>query len=337
MSGNMTNPVLLSLVVGLLLVAALGMWVVLGAQARDKRDRQRVIGALGEIGTGASVQGGKVKAEKRRRKEIEATLKEMEAKQRAKLRREVRVTLETRIRQAGLRWTRGGYLLICVASGVLGALFATGLLGLGLLLSIGVGVAVGLAGPHLFLSMARARRIKAFIGELPDALDTIVRGVRTGLPLGDCIRTIAAEGREPVRTEFRRLTEETAIGIPIDQAAERMFERMPVLEVRLLGIILGIQSRSGGNLSEAVGNLSGVLRSRKKMQAKIKAMSSEATASAGIIGALPVAVSGLMYLTAEEYISLLFTTTQGHIALGVAAVWMSIGILVMRNMIKFEV
>jgi tight adherence protein B len=333
----LSEPAIL-IAVALLVAAGLGLWLLLASQERDRLRRERVTSALGEIGGGGGgAQNAKARAEKRRRKEIESTLKEMEAKQKAKLRREVHVTLEGRIRQAGLSWSRGGYFLACVVTGVLGALFASGLAGLNLLLSVGVGLACGLAGPHMFLSALRSRRIKAFIGELPDALDTIVRGVRSGLPLGDCMRIIAAEGREPVRGEFLRLTEDVAIGIPIDQAAERMFDRMPVLEVRLLGIILGIQNRSGGNLSEAVGNLSGVLRSRKKMQAKIKAMSSEATASAGIIGALPVCVAGLMYLTAEDYIILLFNTTAGNISLAIAGVWMTIGVLVMRNMIRFEV
>ena len=129
------------------------------------------------------------------------------------------------------------------------------------------------------------RRMKKFIVEFPNAVDVIIRGVKAGLPLGDCIRVIAAEAAEPVRSEFRRIVEAQAIGLSVAEAVEKLHDSVPIAEANFFSIVINLQSKSGGNLSEALGNLSRVLRDRKKMALKIKAMSSEAKTSAGIIGA----------------------------------------------------
>jgi tight adherence protein B len=321
----------------LLILAVIGGWALLRSARGEEHRRMRIRAALGAKTAAPNRRRNHARAERQRRREIETTLRDMAKRQRSRMLRQVHVTLEGQIRQAGLTWTRSTYLVVSIAAGALVALSALVIAGLSPLVALGVGVIPALLGPKVYLNHCRNQRIRTFVAELPDALDVIVRGVRSGLPLGDCMRTIATEGREPVRTEFRRLTEDVAIGLPVEDAAERLFERMPVLEVRLLGIILGIQNRSGGNLSEAVGNLSKVLRDRKRMQAKVRAVSTEATASAAIIGALPLLVTALMYLTARDYILLLFTTSIGNIALGVAGFWMLIGVLVMRNMIRFEI
>ena len=139
--------------------------------------------------------------------------------------------------------------------------------------------------PNLVLSRLRMRRINKFIDIFPNALDIIVRGVKAGLPLGDTLRIIANELPEPVRSEFRKLVEAQALGLPLPEAAEKLAERVPISETNFFSIVIGIQSKSGGNLSEAIGNLSRTLRERKKMKGKIKAMAMEAKASAAIIGA----------------------------------------------------
>ena len=141
---------------------------------------------------------------------------------------------------------------------------------------------------------------------------------------------------EPVRTEFRRIVEAQQIGMSIPEAAMRMPETMPCPEAGFFGIVIQIQQQAGGNLSEALGNLSRVLRDRKKMKAKVQALSMEAKASAVIIGALPFIVAFLVYLSSPNYIMPLFTTSAGHLILGVSGVWMSIGIFVMRKMMNFE-
>ena len=179
--------------------------------------------------------------------------------------------------------------------------------------------------------------MKAFLNEFPNALDVIVRAVKSGLPLNDGIRLIANEAQEPVRTEFRRIVEAQQLGLSIPEATLRMPETMPCAEAGFFGIVIQIQSQAGGNLSEAIGNLSRVLRDRKKMKAKVQALSMEAKASAAIIGALPFIVAFLVYLSSPNYIMPLFTTSSGHMIIGFSLVWMSIGIFVMRNMMNFEV
>lgn len=172
--------------------------------------------------------------------------------------------------------------------------------------------------------------------QFPDAVDVIVRGVKSGLPLGDCIRVVATEGQEPVRSEFSMVVDDQTLGVPIQEAVQRLADRVALPETNFLSIVITIQSRSGGNLTEALGNLSTVLRERKKMRGKIKAMSAEAKASGGIIGSLPPIVAFLLFLTSPEYISLLFTTTIGNVVLVVCGFWMLIGVLIMHKMINFD-
>jgi tight adherence protein B len=147
---------------------------------------------------------------------------------------------------------------------------------------------------------------------------------------------IATDSPEPIRTEFRNILETQSVGLPLGEACAKLFERMPLAEANFFAIVIAIQQKSGGNLSEALGNLSKVLRDRKKMKGKIKAMSTEATASAAIIGALPIAVMAVVYLTSPDYITLLWTDRRGQMMLAASAVWMSIGIFVMKKMINFD-
>ena len=163
-----------------------------------------------------------------------------------------------------------------------------------------------------------------------------MRGVKAGLPLGDCLRIIANESQEPVKSEFKTIVEAQTVGISMGDACAKLFERMPVPEANFFGIVVSIQQRAGGNLSEALGNLSRVLRDRKKMKAKIQAMSMEAKASAVIIAALPFAVMILVYISSPNYIELLWTHPTGRMMMAACAVWMSMGVLVMKKMINFD-
>jgi tight adherence protein B len=171
---------------------------------------------------------------------------------------------------------------------------------------------------------------------LPDAVDVIVRGIKAGLPLYDSIKVVAADAPEPLRTEFITILDTQAIGMPLGEACSRLFERMPLPEANFFGIVISIQQKSGGNLSEALGNLSKVLRDRKKMAEKIQAMSMEAKASAGIIGSLPPAVMFLVYLSTPDYMALLWTHPIGQLMLAGSLVWMTMGVLVMKKMINFD-
>ncbi len=163
-----------------------------------------------------------------------------------------------------------------------------------------------------------------------------VRGVKAGLPLIDCLKVIAREAQEPVRSEFQAIVEDQTLGMPISDAVARFPERIPLAETNFFAIVITIQARTGGSLAEALSNLSKVLRDRRKMDAKIRAMSAEAKASAGIIGSLPIVVAILVYLTSPDYIMLLFQTTTGNIVLAGSALWMLMGIMVMRKMINFD-
>ena len=168
--------------------------------------------------------------------------------------------------------------------------------------------AVGL--PHLVLARLRIRRINKFIANFPNAIDIIVRGIKSGLPLGDTIRIAANESAEPVKSEFRRVVESLSLGMTLPEGVERMAQRVPIAETNFFSIVIAIQAKAGGNLSEAIGNLSRVLRERKKMKGKIGAMSMEAKASAAIIGAVPFLVVGALYVSSPKYMSLLWTTAM---------------------------
>ena len=271
----------------------------------------------------------------KRRKTVQDSLKELETKEKIRSKQVKRPPLKVQIRQAGMSTTVGRFYLY--SSIVAVALSIATLVG-GAPLWIAPGVFfITLFGlPRWFIGFVRGRRVKKFLDEFPNALDIIVRAVKSGLPLNDGIRLIASEAQEPVKTEFRRIVESQQVGLSIPEAALRMPETMPCSEAAFFGIVIQIQQQAGGNLSEALGNLSRVLRDRKKMKARVDALSMEAKASAAIIGALPFLVATLVSLASPNYIQPLFYTSTGHFLLGISAVWMTIGILVMRKMINFD-
>jgi tight adherence protein B len=271
------------------------------------------------------------RTQRSRREQVEGTLKDLEARRQ----KETKVPLSVRLTQAGLNWSTQKFM---VMSAVLGAVFfaLAMFVGGGLLGAAGLAFAGGFGLPRWALGFLKKRREKAFLKALPDAVDVIVRGIKAGLPLFESLKVVAADSPEPLRSEFMAIIETQAIGMPLGDACARLFDRMPVPEANFFGIVISIQQKSGGNLSEALGNLSKVLRDRKKMAEKIQAMSMEAKASAGIIGALPPIVMILVYLTTPQYISLLWTDPTGQLMLVACVVWMSIGIMVMKKMINFD-
>lgn len=269
-----------------------------------------------------------------RRRSVEKTLREIEEKRQANARKG-KTTLTARLRQSGLHWSPKTYFVVC-ACAALASWCAMLLLDTGALVSAGFAISGGLLLPHVYVHIKRNARFAKFTAEFPNAVDVIVRGLKAGLPMPDCLRVIATEAQEPVKGEFLAIVQDQTLGIPVDEAVKRMSERMPLAEAHFFAIVIAIQSRTGGSLSEALGNLSKVLRERKKMKAKIKAMSSEAKSSAGIIGALPFLVAGAVYFASPDYMALLFATVTGKIVLVGCGLWMGIGILVMRKMINFD-
>lgn len=271
-------------------------------------------------------------ANQQRRKNVQAMLKDLE-KQRATQKQ--RPTLRRRLEQAGLTmeprsfWMVSATVLL-VVSGI--CLIA----GQSFLITALAAFPGGFGLPRWVLSFLRNRRLKKFTEEFANAIDVIVRSVKSGLPTIEALKIVAKEAPVPVGPEFSTLCEGLKVGVSLEQGLKRMLERMPTSEVSFFTIVMTIQQKSGGNLSEALGNLSGVLRDRKRLQGKIQAMSSEAKASAMIIGSLPPGVMLLVYLSTPDYIKALFTERMGNLMLLGCVVWMSIGIFVMSKMISFK-
>jgi len=266
-----------------------------------------------------------------RRKQISESLKELEARNKRK-----KVPLDAKIAQAGLSWSRRRFIIYSILTGILTAGFVF-MMARHWSIALGGAIVGGLGIPRWFLNFAAKRRLRKFTDEFPEAIDIIVRGVKAGLPLGDCLNVIANEMRDPIKTEFRLIVESQAMGLSAGEAVERLVARLPTAETSFFAIVIGIQQKAGGNLSEALANLSGVLRDRKKMRGKIQALSSEAKASAYIIGALPFVVGGLVYITSPTYISLLWTTLVGQLVMAGCAIWMLMGIFVMKKMVSFDI
>src|SRR3954462_4539598 len=266
-----------------------------------------------------------------RREQVEDTLKDLDLKQK----KSKNPPLPIKIEQAGLTWSKNRFLLTAAGLGLFAFLGVWIMSGLPVP-AAAAGFAAGFGLPLWMLSFLKGRREKKFLAGFPDAVDVIVRGIKAGLPLADSLKIIAAEAQEPIRGEFKTIIETQTIGMPLGDACAKLYERMPLAEANFFGIVISIQQKAGGNLSEALGNLSRVLRDRKKMKAKIQAMSMEAKASASIIAALPFAVMILVYISSPNYIELLWTHPTGRLMMACCAAWMSVGVFVMKKMINFD-
>jgi tight adherence protein B len=266
-----------------------------------------------------------------RRELVAQSLKELDQKEN----KQRKVTLEMRIAQAGLDMTNTKFIVMSIVAGFLTCFFAYVITG-ELVVAVGGAFAGGFGIPMWILHFMKTRRLNKFINEFPNAMDVIVRGVKAGLPLGDCLRIIANEASEPVKTEFRNIVDTQTMGVPVPEAVSKLYERIPVAEANFFGIVIAIQTKAGGSLSEALGNLSRVLRERKKMKGKVQAMSMEAKASAAIIASLPVVVMILLSLSSPGYVSLLWTTDVGKVSLAISSFWMLIGVFMMKKMIHFD-
>lgn len=300
-----------------------------GPRAKLKRRMNAMIGeeTLASTGDGR----GAARSGARRKKQIQQKLKAAESTQdRRKGQR-----LREKLIHAGLKIGPKEYYLLSILSGALctGAYYASGQPPIGMAAAVLIGF---LGVPRFVLNFLIKRRLDKFIALFPDAIDIIVRGVRSGLPVGECLNIIGREMPDPVGSEIRLVTEGIKLGMTMNDAMQRMSDRVPSQELRFFTIVLATQQTTGGNLAETLAKLSEILRSRKKMREKVKAMSSEAKASAGIIGSLPVVVASLLAFIAPEYIGILFTTSTGHFILGIGVSIMATGVFVMRKMINFD-
>lgn len=269
-----------------------------------------------------------------RKKKLMGGIKDLELRERQM--RKARLSIAARIDQAGLTMPEQTFYIASAGLGIVAAIVVLAL-GQAFYFAIGAAAVAGLGLPRWILGFLVGGRQKKFVAEFANAIDVIVRGVKSGLPLNECLKIIAREAPQPLSGEFQRVCDGLSMGVPMDQCLTKFFERMPLPEVSFFSIVLAIQLKAGGNLSEALNNLSVVLRSRKLMREKINALSSEAKASAMIIGALPIAVCLMVSITSPDYMKLLFTDPTGHMGLLAGFVMMGSGILVMRQMINFDI
>lgn len=325
------NGLLAYIVIGVLGVLSVGGTVFAFAGMSAERTRKRMA-AVAKPTASLRVSRGGLDAGQQRRKNVQAMLKELE-QQSAKAKK--RPSLRRQIEQAGLEIGVRDYWIASAVAGVvaaMGAFISGAPLYAVPLAAFGGGIGL----PRWFLGFLKMRREKAFTREFAPAIDTIVRSVKSGLPVNEALKVVSTEIGEPVAGEFKLLVESLKLGVTMEDGLKRMYERMPTPEVNFLGIVLSIQSKSGGNLSEALSNLAGVLRDRKRLQNKIKAMSSEAKAGAMIIGSLPPGVAVMVYISTPDYIMPMFTTNMGNLMLIGCVLWMATGVLVMVKMVGFK-
>lgn len=333
---NLLGPQVTFLAIALLAAFSIGgvlfalFQPVLSGSKRQKERLTTISSRAQAVETRSKARDGE-----RRRRSVQDQLKEFEERQKSRADKMRKQNLNQRLEQAGLAWDRKHFIYFSIGCGIVFTLIGF-VISKNLLITLGFAFAGGLGVPQWFVNFRRKKRFNAFLEELPGAVDIIVRGVKAGLPLGDCIKIVAKEAPEPVRSEFQKIVETQVMGISLADSVARLPERMPLAEANFFAIVVAIQQKAGGGLSEALGNLAKVLRSRKAMKRKITALSSEAKSSAMIIGALPFLVSGILFLVAPDYIGLLFTRSGGHMIIAGGLFWMFIGIMVMRNMINFD-
>lgn len=304
------------LIISLCAIAFTFLW------SDDARSKKRVAAIRGEGGS-----AGALDPERRQRNALEDV---REAKAQAK-----RADLQKRIERSGLTLTVRNYWVASGISGVVAA-FVSLLFVHSIIAFVLAGFAGGLGLPRWVLSFLTTRREQAFTREFAPAMDAIVRSVKSGLPVIEALKLVATEIPQPVGGEFQLLTDSLKLGLTMEQSIRRMYQRMPTPEVNFFGIVMSMQSKSGGNLSEALGNLAGVLRDRKRLKDKIRAMSSEARTGAMIIGSMPPGVMLLVYVTTPSYMAPMFSTEIGNALLLGCVVWMGIGTLVMKKMIAMK-
>ncbi len=315
------------------ILAVMGFFGVIFAFAGSGGTSKRRIASVSRRSPlpNASIRGA-ADATQQRRKAMQTLLKDLEKKQ-AEHRQ--RPTMRRRIEQAGLKLSPRSFWMLSATVGLV-AVGACLLFRQSFLVAALAGFAFGLGLPRWVLNFLKNRRLKKFTAEFANALDVIVRSVKSGLPTNEALKIVAKEIAEPVAGEFSKLVEGMKVGVTLEQGVKRMHDSMPTAEVSFFGIVMTIQQKSGGNLSEALGNLAGILRDRKRLQGKIKAMSAEAKASAMIIGSLPPGVMGLVYMASPDYIRTLFIERIGNLMLAGCVIWMSMGVFVMKKMISFK-
>jgi tight adherence protein B len=248
-----------------------------------------------------------------------------------------KAALQARLARTGKKLTIGHYAIAIVVVGLIQAALAIFVFGLSPMIGGLSGLAQGLLLPHVVVGFLGRRRLKAFTSGFPEAIDLIVRGLRSGLPISESIVTVSKEIGDPIGTEFKLIDQSIRLGRSIEEAMWDTAQRIDTPEFKFFIISISVQRETGGNLAETLDNLSDILRRRRQMKLKVKAMSSEARASAYIIGSLPFAMFGILLLVNYGYVMELFHDPRGVVMVGVGLTSMLIGVLVMAKMVRFEI
>lgn len=319
--------VLFCLILGVGITAA----VLIG---RKQEQQRRNLAVIGRVAAGG-LDDGRDRASAKQRADIARKLNEA-GKEREQKKKD-RATLRELMMQGGYEAPVSRYWIFSSLFAVIVWLMLNAMTSWPQITVLLVTVTAFLGMPRWYLKRAAARRQRKFLEDFPDALDASVRLLQAGMPISEAIAMVSREYEGPLREEMQRIYENQKIGVPLGQAALETAKRIPLTEVHMFATALQIQSETGSSLSEVLSNLSHVIRARFRLKRKIKALSSEAKASASIIGALPVLVTLGLYAAAPEYISILFDQRTGNFLLMGAVGWMMIGVLVMRGMINFKI
>ncbi|MEM8832972.1 MAG: type II secretion system F family protein [Pseudomonadota bacterium] len=274
---------------------------------------------------------GKVSAQDQRRSDLAKKLKEDESQKEGK-----KKSLSDSLAQSGMNMSVAQFWIFSVVSAVV-FYFLAQMMGLSVFVKV-MFVIIGFFGfPRWFVKFKTKRRQKAFMKDFPDALESMMRMLKAGMPVGEAIRMVATEFEGPMGEEMERIYEQQKIGVPLPEAVLNAAKRMPLAEMQMFATAIAIQTQTGSSLSEVLQNLAGVIRARFKLRRKVVALSSEAKASAAIIASLPCLVTLALYFLNGEYLEVLYTTSTGKTLAYGAVIWMGIGVLIMRQMINFKV
>jgi len=331
----MSNTAIIAITMLITFLSIFGIaYAVFSPSLSNKERANRRIKAVSKnLKTGSN--GSKSKnddASKSRKKAVQEKLQQMETEQKQTRKS---AGMKEKIQQAGLSFSMTTFFIISFIFGTI-VTFGVWISYPNEYLAAGTFFVASLGLPRWTIEFLAKRRRTAFVEEFANAVDIIVRGVKSGLPINECLQIIGNESAEPLATEFTELTKDIRVGVPFDQALDRLYERMPIPELNFFVIVLTIQQQTGGNLAETLSNLSVVLRQRKIMKEKIKALSSEAKASAWIIGSLPPIVAVIIMITSPGYLEPLFETQMGNAMIVGGIIWMLSGILAMGKMVRFK-
>ena len=326
------NQFMIILLVGLLSLVAIVFVTILFLNAEKEKKQRRLSIITGKKQSFADKSNSD--AQNRRRDAIAKKLKERQDEEKKGSNKD---NLTSNIRQAGLEISPKQFWIYSAGSGLMFMIVSKIIFGMGAFGIVAFAI-IGFFGfPRFILNKLIARRQKKFLEEFPDVLEAMVRLLKSGMPVTEAIAMAGREYSGPVGDEMMRIYEAQKIGVSMPDAALEASRRMPITEMQMFATGIAIQVQTGASLSDVLMNLSGVIRARFKLKRKVKALSSEAKSSAAIIGALPFLIGGGLYLIRPDYIGVLFTTTTGKVIMTGSAIWMCMGIFVMKIMINFKI